>query len=90
MPYQFWKYNSFERCSLYSVFIGTETLSYLRPKVGNLAPNKIKQLDYLKSFIIENQVINFTRLSLCRLCESMKLYYSYMVGDTYTYQTGFL
>ena len=38
-------HNSFERYPLYSVFSGTETLSYLGPKIWDLVPNERKQLD---------------------------------------------
>ena len=52
---------------MYSVLNDTDTLSYLGPKVCDLVPNEIKQLDSLKSFILKIKKL-IPQACLCMLC----------------------
>ena len=50
---------------MYSVL--NDTVPYLGPKIWDLVPNEIKQLDSLKSFILKIKKL-IPRRCLCRLC----------------------
>ena len=50
IPYDLRNYNSFKRRRVNSVWHGTESVSYLGPKIWHLVPNQIKESESLKDF----------------------------------------
>ena len=50
IPYDLRNYNSFKRRRVNSVWHGTESVSYLRPKIWDLVPNEIKESESLNGF----------------------------------------
>ena len=69
--------NTFDRRQVYSVYHGTESLSFLGPKIWNLVPLELKQLESLEVFKLKiKKWIPFE--CPCRLCR------------TYRQQVGFL
>ena len=48
MPYELKNYDNMEKQPEYSDLMVLKTLSYLGPKMCNLVPNEIKQLDSVK------------------------------------------
>ena len=59
--YNFRKNNTFERRQIHSVYHGTESLSFQDPKVWNLMPLELKQLEYLP---MENKEMDSLRMPL--------------------------
>ena len=75
--YNLCKNNTFERCQVHSVYHGTESLSFLGPKIWDLVPLEFKQLESLKVFKLKiKKWIPFE--CPCKLCR------------TYIQQVGFL
>ena len=69
--------NTFERCQVHSVYHGTESLSFLGPKIWDLVPLELKQLESLEIFKLKiKKWIPFE--CPCKLCRS------------YLQQVGFL
>ena len=69
--------NTFERLQVHSAYHGTESLSFLGPKIWDLAPLELKQLESLEVFKLKiNKWIPFE--CPCRLCR------------TYIQQVGFV
>ena len=69
--------NTFERRQVHSVYHGTESLSFLRPKLWDLVPLELKQLGSLEVFKLKiKKCIPFE--CPCRLCQ------------TYMQQVGFV
>ena len=69
--------NTFEICQVHSVYHGTESLSFLGPKIWDLAPVEFRQSDSLDSFKLKTK--NWVSFECpCRLCK------------TYIQQVGFL
>ena len=63
------KNNTFERCQVHSVYHGTESLSFLGPKIWNLVPLELKQLESLEVFKLKiKKWILFE--CPCRLCRT--------------------
>ena len=61
--------NTLERQQVYSVYHGTESLSVLRPKISNLVPLELKQLEILEVFTLKiKKWIPFE--CSCRLCRT--------------------
>ena len=50
IPYDLRNYNSFKRRRVNSVWHGTESVSYLGPKIWDLVPNEIKESESLNGF----------------------------------------
>ena len=65
------KYNSkniFETTNVRTVFCGTETVSFLGPKIWNIIPNDIKQSATLQEF--KRKIRNWKSINCpCRLCK---------------------
>ena len=75
--YNLRKNNTFERPQVDSVYHGTESLSFLGPKVWDLVPLEIKQLESLEFFKLK--IKKWIRFECpCRLCR------------TYIQQVGFV
>ena len=54
---------------VHSNFSGTESIKFFRPKIGNILPQEIKQLESLKDF--KNAIKQWKTTScLCRLCKT--------------------
>ena len=69
--------NTFERCQVHSVYHGTESLSFLGPKIWGLVPLEFEQLESLEVFKLK--IKKWTPFECpCRWCR------------TYTQQVGFL
>ena len=69
--------NTFERCQVHSVYHSTESLSFVGPKIWDLVPVELKQLESLEVFKLKiKKWIPFE--CPCRLCR------------TYMQQVGFL
>ena len=69
--------NIFERRQVHSVYQGTESPSFVGPKIWDLVPLEVKQLESLQVFKLKiKKWIPFE--CSCRLCQ------------TYTQQVGFL
>ena len=69
--------NTFKRCQVHSVYHGTESLSFLGPKIWDLVPLELKQLESLEVFKLKiKKWIPFE--CPCRFCR------------TYMQQVGFL
>ena len=68
--------NTFERRQVHSVYHGTESLSFLGPKIWDLVPLELKQLEILKVFKLKIKWIPYE--CPCRLCR------------TYIQQVGFV
>ena len=65
--YNLHKNNTFERCQVHSVYHGTESLSFLGPKIWDLVPLDFKQLESLEVFKLKiKKWIPFE--CPCRLC----------------------
>ena len=66
------KYNSkniFETTNVRTVFCGTETASFLGPKIWNIIPNDIKQAATLQEF--KRKIRNWKPTNCpCRLCKA--------------------
>ena len=50
IPYDLRNYNSFKRRRVNSVWHGTESVSYLGPKIRDLVPSEIKESESLNGF----------------------------------------
>ena len=75
--YNLCKNNTFERRQVHSVYHGTESLSFLGPKIWHLVPLELKQLESLEVFKLKiKKWIPFE--CPCRLCR------------TYIQQVGFV
>ena len=75
--YNLHRNNTFDRCQVHSVYHGTESLSFLGPKIWNLVSLELKQLESLEVFKLKTR----KRIPFecpCRLCR------------TYIQQVGFL
>ena len=71
MPYKLRSENCYERCPVYFVFYSTDhisILSYLQPKIWDLVPNEIKQINSLKSFKLKIKKW-IPKCCPCRLCK---------------------
>ena len=75
--YNLRKNNTFDRGQVHSVYHGTENLSFLGPKIWDLVPLELKQLESLEVFKLKiKKWIPFE--CPCRLCR------------TYIQQVGFV
>ena len=68
-PYNLWRNNTFEKRKVHSVYHGTESLSFLGPKIWDLVPVELKQSEALYSFKlkIKNWVLSECP---CRICKT--------------------
>ena len=48
--YNFWQFSQFELTNVKSVFCGTESTSFLDPKIWNIVPNEFKKETLLQAF----------------------------------------
>ena len=66
-PYNLRKQNILQSGTPSSVRYGTETISYIDPKIWSLVPETIKSYDSLKSF--KQKIKKWKPDCLCRLCK---------------------
>ena len=59
--------NTFERHQVHSIYLGTESLSFLGPKIWDLVPLELKQLEILEVFKLKIKKW-FPFECPCRLC----------------------
>ena len=67
ITYDFRNKNNFERRKVNSVYNGTESLSFLGPKIWDLVPPELKELESLDIFKKKVKSLTFANCP-CRLC----------------------
>ena len=67
IPYDLRKRNALQSRNPNSVKYGTETISYIAPKIWSLVPERIKNCDSLKSF--KQKIRKWKPACPCRLCK---------------------
>ena len=67
-PYNLRQVSEFSRPMVKSVYHGTESISYLGPKIWDILPEKLKNIDNLGHFKRETKIWK-TDNCPCRLCK---------------------
>ena len=66
--YNLLRSDAFEECQVHSVYHGTESLSFLGPKIWDLVPGELKQSETLYSFKLKKK-----KIELGTLCMSIQI-----------------
>ena len=67
-PYNLREVSEFFRPMVKSVYHGTESISYLGPKIWDILPEKLKNIDNLEHFKRETKIWKIDNCP-CRLCK---------------------